>query len=382
MSGTSMDGVDAVLCEVDAKHCTPLFSYEHPFSLELKEKILDLIAGRCTLAEVGTIDHRLGVLFAQVVNRLLEKASVDPQSIAAIGSHGQTVWHEPSGTAPFSMQLGDPNIIAAQTGIAVVADFRRKDMACGGEGAPFAPAFHRFLLGEETSGVCVVNIGGIANITVLGEALIGYDTGPGNMLMDLWTAKHKGLPYDKDGNWAREGRVDYSLLEAMMEDAYFTKPYPKSTGREKFNEAWLQSVQHPKGISPFDRAHSLLSTQKEALHSNANQNSYLLPPTSSLNPVDIQRTLLELTAQSIANEVLKFNSDMLMLCGGGARNGLLVERIAALMPNVHVGVMEEAERLEAMMMAWLAYKRMHREPVALKDVTGAKTNTILGGVYR
>ena len=371
MSGTSMDGVDAVLCEIDAKHCTPLFTHEHPFPQELKETILDVIAGRCTLAEVGTIDHRLGVLFAQAVNKLLEKASADPKNIAAIGSHGQTVWHEPSGATPFSMQLGDPNIIAAQTGIAVVADFRRKDMACGGEGAPFAPAFHRFLLGEETSGVCVVNIGGIANITVLGEALIGYDTGPGNMLMDLWTAKHKGLPYDKDGNWAREGRVDYSLLEAMMEDAYFKKPYPKSTGREKFNEVWLQSVQH-----------SAFSAQKEALQSNANQNSYLLPPTSSLNPVDIQRTLLELTAQSIANEVLKFNPDMLMLCGGGARNGLLVERIAALMPNVHVGVMEEAERLEAMMMAWLAYKRMHREPVALKDVTGAKTNTILGGVYR
>ncbi len=372
MSGTSMDGVDAVLCEVDAKHCTPLFSYEHPFPRELKEKILDLIAGRCTLAEVGAIDHRLGELFAQAVNTLLEKASADPKSITAIGSHGQTVWHEPSGATPFSMQLGDPNIIAAQTGIAVVADFRRKDMACGGEGAPFAPAFHRFLLGEETNGVCVVNIGGIANITVLDEVLIGYDTGPGNMLMDLWTAEHKGLPYDKDGNWAREGRVDYSLLETMMEDAYFKKPYPKSTGREKFNEAWLQSVQH----SAFN------SQKTEASPRDAYQHSSSLIPHPSFKPVDIQRTLLELTAQSIANEVLKFNPDMLMLCGGGARNGLLVERIAALMPNVHVGVMEEAEHLEAMMMAWLAYKRMHHEPVALKDVTGAKTNTILGGVYR
>ncbi len=373
MSGTSMDGVDAVLCEVDAKECKRLFAHEHPFPQSLKEKILDLIAGRCSLAEVGAVDHHLGGLFAQAVNTLLEKAAVDPQSIAAIGSHGQTVWHEPSGDTPFSIQLGDPNIIAAQTGIAVVADFRRKDMAYGGQGAPFAPAFHRFLLGEETKGVCVVNIGGIANITVLGEQLTGYDTGPGNMLMDLWIAKHKGLPYDKDGNWAREGRVDYGLLEAMMDDEYFKKPYPKSTGREKFNEAWLWSVQR-----------SAFSAQKKekALQSNANQNSYLLPPTSSLNPVDIQCTLLELTAQSIANEVLTFNPDMLMLCGGGARNGLLVERIAALMPNVQVGVMEEAEHLEAMMMAWLAYKRMHNEPVTLKDVTGAQSNTILGGVYR
>ena len=372
MSGTSMDGVDTVLCEVDAKECKRIFVHDHPFPQSLKEKILDLIAGRCSLAEVGAVDHRLGELFAQAVNTLLEKAAVDPQSIAAIGSHGQTVWHEPSGDTPFSMQLGDPNIIAAQTGIAVVADFRRKDMAYGGQGAPFAPAFHRFLLGEETRGVCVVNIGGIANITVLDEALIGYDTGPGNMLMDLWTAKHKGLPYDKDGNWAREGKVDYGLLEVMMDDEYFKKPYPKSTGREKFNEAWIESVQR-----------LVLSVQEtEASPRDAYQNSSFLIPHSSFKPVDVQRTLLELTAQSIANEVLTFNPDMLMLCGGGARNGLLVERIAALMPNVHVGVMEEAEHLEAMMMAWLAYKRTHNEPVSLKDVTGAETNTILGGVYR
>ncbi len=376
MSGTSMDGVDAVLCEVDAKECKRLFVHEHLFPQSLKEKILDLITGKCTLAEVGTVDHRLGVLFAQAVNTLLEKAVVDPQSITAIGSHGQTVWHEPSGDTPFSMQLGDPNIIAAQTGIAVVADFRRKDMACGGEGAPFAPAFHRFLLGEETRDVCVVNIGGIANITVLGEQLIGYDTGPGNMLMDLWISRYKGVSYDKGGNWAREGKVDYGLLEVMMDDEYFKKPYPKSTGREKFNEAWIESVQR-----------LALSVQRkkskiEASPCDANHNSSLFTLHSSLSSVDIQRTLLELTAQSIANEVLTFNPDMLMLCGGGARNGLLVERIAALMPNVQVGVMEEAEHLEAMMMAWLAYKRMHNEPVVLKDVTGAQTNTILGGVYR
>jgi len=368
MSGTSMDGVDAVLCEVDAKECTPLFTYEHPFPQALKEKILNLIAGKCTLAEVGTVDRHLGELFAQAVNTLLEKSAVDPQSVAAIGSHGQTVWHAPSGKRPFSMQLGDPNVIVAQTGIAVVADFRRKDMACGGQGAPFAPAFHRFLLGEEIRGVCVVNIGGIANITVLEEVLIGYDTGPGNMLMDLWIAKHKGLSYDKDGNWAREGSVDYRLLEMMMQDAYFAKPYPKSTGRETFNEKWVeQSVQRV--------ACSVQENAAEALHSNANNNS-------SFPPVDVQRTLLELTALTISNEVLTFNPDMLMLCGGGARNGFLVERIAALMPNVQVGVMAHSESLEAMMMAWLAYKRLHNETVALKEVTGAQNNTILGGVYR
>ncbi len=373
MSGTSLDGVDAVLCRIDANSCEALQTHTHPFPEALKTRVLASIGAETTLQEVGTIDHLLGRLYADAVKVLLQKSGMEATRIEAIGSHGQTLWHEPEGPTPFSMQLGDPNIIAAQTGSPVVADFRRKDMAFGGSGAPFAPAFHQFLLGEQTRDVCVVNIGGIANITVLGDTLTGYDTGPGNMLMDLWISKHKGEPYDKDGSWAREGRVDYTLLEAMMSDDYFDRPYPKSTGREKFNEAWLESVQR-----------SALSVQKEekALRSNANQNSCLLPPTSSLNPIDVQRTLLELTAQTISNEVLKFNPDMLMLCGGGARNGFLVERIAALMPNVRVGVMEHADSLEAMMMAWLAYKRMHNEPVTLKDVTGARENTILGGVYR
>ena len=372
MSGTSLDGVDAVLCRVDAEKCEVLQTHPHPFPETLKARVLAVIDGKTTLQEVGILDHLLGILFADAVKALLEKSGMDTENIEAIGSHGQTLWHEPTGETPFSMQLGDPNIIAAQTGIPVVADFRRKDMAFGGSGAPFAPAFHKFLLGEQGRGVCVVNIGGIANITVLGETLIGYDSGPGNMLMDHWIAKQKSLPYDKDGKWAREGKVDYTLLDVMMNDEYFAKSYPKSTGREKFNEAWLKSVQR-----------SALSTQKtEASPRDAYQNSSFLIPHSSFKSVDVQRTLLELTALSISNEVLKFNPDMLLLCGGGAQNGFLVERIAALMPNVQVGVMEQADSLEAMMMAWLAYKRMQNEPVELKDVTGAQENTILGGVYR
>ncbi len=372
MSGTSLDGVDAVLCRVGAEHCEVLQSHTHPFPETLKARVLTAIDTQTTLQEIGTLDHLLGILFADAVKVLLEKSGMDAENIEAIGSHGQTLWHEPTGETPFSMQLGDPNIIAAQTGIPVVADFRRKDMAFGGSGAPFAPAFHKFLLGEQGRGVCVVNIGGIANITVLGETLIGYDTGPGNMLMDYWIAKQKGLPYDKDGKWAREGKVDYTLLDVMMNDEYFAKPYPKSTGREKFNEAWLKSVQR-----------SAFSTQKtEASPRDAYQNSSFLIPHSSFKSVDVQRTMLELTALSISNEVLKFNPDMLLLCGGGARNRFLVERIATLMPNVQAGVMEQADNLEAMMMAWLAYKRIHNEPVGLKDVTGAQENTILGGVYR
>jgi len=353
MSGTSMDGVDVVLCEIDASHCKLLAEYEHPFPPALKEEILQAINGSVTLQKVGEIDHKLGVLFADAVNVLMQNVSLAPETVCAIGSHGQTLWHQPSGKTPFSMQLGDPNIITARTGMRVVTDFRRKDMALGGSGAPFAPAFHAFLLGSNNGSMCVVNIGGIANITVLDETLLGYDTGPGNMLMDAWIMQHKGVGYDKEGAWAREGRVNYRLLDAMMEDAYFSAPYSKSTGREKFNLDWLENVQR-----------------------------LVFGDEKTIAPIDMQRTLLELTALSISNEVLKFNPDMLLLCGGGTKNSLLVERIAALMPNIQVGIMEQADSLEAMMMAWLAYKRLHNEPVNLKHVTGAKENTILGGVYQ
>ncbi len=347
MSGTSLDGVDVVLCEIDASECTLVSSLEYPLSLELKSDILTMIEGKSTLEEVGQIDHRLGLLFTQAVGALLIRENIDASSIKAIGLHGQTLWHEPTGAYPFSMQLGDPNILAAKTGIPVVADFRRKDVALGGQGAPFAPAFHEFIFKNIKESVAIVNIGGMANITVIGEKLIGYDTGCGNVLLDMWIAEHQGTAYDNDGEWARTGTLDYSLLDRMMSDDYFEEPYPKSTGREKFNKAWLQD--HLSG-----KTH---------------------------NPEDIQRTLLELTALSMTNEVLKFNRDLLLLCGGGAKNSFLVERINVLIPNVEVAIATNADYIEAMTFAWLAYKRIYKETVNLKDVTGAKENTILGGLY-
>ena len=187
----------------------------------------------------------------------------------------------------------------------------------------------------------------MANITVLGEKLIGYDTGCGNVFLDMWISEHQGRPYDEDGAWARTGTVDYSLLDRMISDEFFEAQYPKSTGREKFNQAWLQS--------------------------------YLSGHTH--NPEDVQRTLLELTAMSICNEVLKFNPDVTLLCGGGADNAFLVERIKALMPNIEVAIAQNGDQIEAMTFAWLAYKRIHNEEVNLKDVTGAKENAVLGGIY-
>jgi len=350
MSGTSLDGVDVVLCDIGATICDLVASLEYPMPLELKSDILQMIEEKSTLEVFGEIDHRLGLLFTQAVGALLIRENIEVESINAIGLHGQTLWHQPEKPYSFSMQLGDPNLLTAKTGIAVVADFRRKDVALGGQGAPFAPAFHAFLFSGLGEQVAIVNIGGMANITVLGEKLIGYDTGCGNVLMDMWIAEHQDVSYDKDGAWAREGKVNYALLDTMMQDAYFLQAYPKSTGREKFNQVWLEEMMSKVGMR-------------------------------ASRPTDIQRTLLELTALSISNEVLRFNRDVVLLCGGGAKNSFLVERIKALMPNVEVVIAENADYIEAMTFAWLAYKRVHKEVVNLKDVTGASDNTVLGGLY-
>ena len=350
MSGTSLDGVDAALCAIDAQGCTLLDAITLPMPDRLKERIVKGIHKATTLQEIGALDHRLGLLFAEAVEALLKKAAIDRSDITAIGLHGQTLWHAPESTTPFTMQLGDPNLVAARTGIAAVADFRRKDMAYGGQGAPLAPAFHRFIFKNINTPAAVVNIGGIANITILSEQSIGYDTGPGNLLMDAWIAKHQGVAYDQDGAWAREGKVIVPLLEAMLHDPYFTKAAPKSTGREYFNTDWLDTMLQRVGDGLFSDA-------------------------------DVQRTLLELSAVSIADEVKRADCRSVRLCGGGAFNRFLVERIVALCEGISVEVAPHADSLEAMMMAWLAYKRVHREAVALSEVTGATRDTILGGIY-
>ncbi|MFT7880751.1 MAG: anhydro-N-acetylmuramic acid kinase [Sulfurimonas sp.] len=348
MSGTSMDGIDAVLCRIDKYECQLIHATEYPFPPELKEKLLQTINCKSTLEQIGRLHIELALRFADAVNELLESYAVDPGSVVAIGSHGQTLWHAPNGEYPFSMQLGDPSTLAARTRIPVVADFRAKDIALGGQGAPLAPAFHQFLFQEASQSIAVVNIGGMANITIPGRQLLGYDTGPGNVLMDLWCQKHTGERYDKDGAWAQIGEVNFTLLEKMLNDRYFSQPHPKSTGREKFNGHWINQ----------------------------------LIGNESLKSEDVQRTLLELTAVTICNELLKFQRDIAVLSGGGAQNSFLVERIKVLMPNITVIIAENADMLEAMMMAWFAYKRIHNEHINLKDVTGAKENGILGGIYR
>ncbi|MDF1878166.1 anhydro-N-acetylmuramic acid kinase [Sulfurimonas sp. SAG-AH-194-C20] len=351
MSGTSLDGVDVALCEITNEKCKLLSSYEHPFDADLKKEILEMIAGKTTLKSLGELDYKLGSLFADAINTFLKKENIEASSIRAIGLHGQTLWHSPEGDYPFSMQLGDANIVCAQTQIQTVADFRRMDIANGGQGAPFAPAFHKFLFANLGKNVAVLNIGGMANITILDEEVLGWDSGCGNVLLDYWMSQTQLKPYDKDGEFASSGTVDETLLKLMLEDAYFIKKAPKSTGREYFNALWLE----------------------EKLNNFAH-----------LSEKDVQRTLLELTAKSISNDLKDRDISTLIVCGGGAKNTFLMQRLkefhcCEIKRSDALGV--DSDALEAMAFAWFAYKRVNAESVELCSITGAKKTSQLGAIY-
>jgi len=351
MSGTSMDGIDLVLCEINMLTCKLLHSCEYPLAMGLKEEILETITGLVTLQKVGRLNVKLGHVFAKAINRFVLEKRINTQNISAIGLHGQTLWHEPNAPFAFSMQLGCPNVVSAKTGMRVVADFRNMDIANGGQGAPFAPAFHAFVFGALGKKTAVVNIGGMANITLLSEELKGWDTGPGNVLLDMWAQKCQGKPYDKNGEFARSGTANAELLAALLSDGYFQKLPPKSTGREYFNESWFASQ---------------------------------LPIFNTIKEENIQATFLELTARSIANDVKRNKIEQLIVCGGGAKNGFLMQRVSELCAIEVVssdvyGI--NADALEAMAFAWFAYKRVHGEVVNLSSVTGANKNSLLGGIY-
>jgi anhydro-N-acetylmuramic acid kinase len=351
MSGTSLDGIDIALCEIDSSLCQLLHSFEYPFSSDLKAEILNVIHNPTNLKNIGTIDHKLGLLYANAINSFLKQFNLKADTIEAIGLHGQTLWHEPNSPFPFSMQLGDANIVSAKTGIKTVADFRRMDMANGGQGAPFAPAFHQFLFGATDEKTAVLNIGGMANITLLGEKLQGWDTGCGNVLQDSWIYQTQQKAYDKGGEFAKSGTLNASLLAKMLQDTYFTKAPPKSTGREYFNDTWL-----------------------------ANQ----LPIFQTISDADIQRTLLELTAQSIANDLNATQTEKTIVCGGGAKNSFLMQRLNVL-TRCEILISDtlgfDSDFLEAMAFAWFAYKRIKNEKVDLCSVTGASQASLLGGIY-
>ncbi|PSW16922.1 anhydro-N-acetylmuramic acid kinase [Photobacterium sanctipauli] len=357
MSGTSMDGVDTALVEMVNGKITLLASADYPIPDQLKQRLLNICIGQDTnLVEIGQLDHQLGHLYADAVNHLLAQSGYKAEQIHAIGNHGQTVFHQPTGDSPFTMQIGDANIIAAKTGIDTVADFRRKDMALGGQGAPLVPAFHQSIFESKASSVVVLNIGGISNISVLRpqQPVIGYDTGPGNMLMDAWCERHIGEKFDRDAQFAKRGHVDQALLASLLEEPYLSLGAPKSTGRELFNLPWLENK-----LAGYDIRHE-----------------------------DVQRTLCEYTASTIATEVIRYQvgeQPQLLVCGGGANNPLLMKRIAELLPEWQVGTTTEkgvdSDNMEAMAFAWLAHQRMHNLPSSLPEVTGASKAASLGVVY-
>jgi anhydro-N-acetylmuramic acid kinase len=358
MSGTSMDGIDAVLVAFGNEKPNHIGNHTIPFPEKLQAELDELVKSfQTNLRQIGEIDHQLGRCYAEAVDGLLKKTGMQASDIEAIGCHGQTVFHAPDTACPFTMQLGDGNLVAAKTGIRTVADFRRMDMAVGGGGAPLAPAFHQYFLNDSSEKRCILNLGGIANITILAgndDQVIGFDTGPANCLMNSWIKLKKGLEYDEDGGWAKSGNVAEPILTQMLQEPYFKLAAPKSTGRELFNLKWLNGL-----LSKFPE-------QKDE---------------------DIQATLLELTATSVADAIRKTapGTEAVYVCGGGAFNSYLMERLAVHLKEKKVSTTSELgvhpQWVEATAFAWLAMRRIKNQPGNLPSVTGASRKVLLGTVY-
>lgn len=355
ISGTSMDGIDAVLASFAERRVDCRATTSFPYPTELRNALVE--ASRhpdtCSLDELGVLDRRVGACFRDAALAVLEQAGIAAADIAAIGSHGQTLRHRPDATAPFSLQIGDPATIAIGTGITTVADFRRADIALGGQGAPLMPPFHDWLFRREDINRVVLNIGGIANVTILGETLTGFDTGPGNTLMDAWTARHQNRKFDEDGSWAAAGTVDDGLLERLLADPYFRAEPPKSTGFEYFNLDWLERFE-----------------------------------VEGLDPGDVQATLCELTAASVAAAVVEWagNTSEILVCGGGDHNTELRRRLDRALPGVQIGSTAGAgldpDWVEATGFAWLARQTLAGRPGNAASVTGAGGAAILGAIHQ
>lgn len=359
ISGTSMDGIDAALVEFGDHQCNVLATAAVAYPAELRTQLIQgsRTPASCTVDMIGKLDQWVGECFRDAAVKLLSQAGVDPQSVAAIGSHGQTLRHQPRAARPFTLQIGDANIIAAGTGITTVADFRRRDIAVGGEGAPLTPAFHRWLFSNAEKDRAVLNIGGIANVTMLSSSpVIGFDTGPGNTLLDGWTRSNLDRPFDDDGNWARSGKVSEPLLIEMLSDPYFDLPPPKSTGFEYFNGAWVRSKV------------SSLSTQ-------------------NIPAMDVQATLAELSASTIAKSILNFSPGIeeVLVCGGGVHNTDLMQRLRSYLSGTRVTSTDtfglHPDWVEAAAFAWLAKRCLEGKTGNLPEVTGADRAEILGAIY-
>lgn len=354
MSGTSMDGISTVIANFDQPHPALLASLIYPIPNDLRLALAQFQQpDHGELDRMGECDARVGQYFAQATHAILQQAGLTPKDIRAIGSHGQTIRHRPSHKQPFTIQIGDPNIIAYNTKITTVADFRRKDMAAGGQGAPLTPAFHDALFRSTNKNRIIVNIGGIANITSLcvQQPTTGFDTGPGNGLMDLWIYRQRGLTFDQGGTWAATGTIHTALLERLLDEPYFTQAPPKSTGRDYFNERWLE--------------HRLTNI--------------------TASPADIQATLTELTVVTLVNAIHAITRQgEILVCGGGVHNTTLMKRLQALTPLSVKSTQEygvHPDWVEGMAFAWFAKQTLAHKSANLPAVTGAREKVILGGIY-
>lgn len=358
ISGTSADAIDVALASFEPQPRL-VAALAAPYPAALRPRVLALAREKAeiSLDELGSLDTELGHAFADAALALLQREGIAPQRIAALGSHGQTVRHKPALAAPYTTQLGDPNVIAERTGITTIGDFRRRDIAAGGQAAPLVPGLHAALLQDGQHERVVLNLGGIANITVLprdtSAALVGFDTGPANCLMDGWSLLHRGQGCDAGGAWAASGTVDEELLTQMLAEPYFHQIGPKSSGREVFNQDWLQRQ---------------LGTR-------------------SITAVDVQATLLALTAQSVAAAIRRDapQADEVLACGGGVHNAALMHLLAAtlaplpVLSTAHYGI--DPDYVEAMAFAWLARQRLLGQPGNRADVTGARGPRVLGAIY-
>ena len=352
MSGTSLDGVDAAVVRFSGDSPSSIGAAFTPFDRSLRERILEAHDPRSNeIHETARLGNDLARIYAQAVHGLLKKTGIPATRVQAIGCHGQTIRHRPD--AGYTVQLGNGALLAELTRIIVVCDFRSRDIAAGGEGAPLVPAFHQAMFADASIHRTIVNIGGIANLTDLGSGSVrGFDTGPGNMLMDAWIQRHLGHSFDEHGTWAQGGHCIGSLLHSLLSDDFFARNPPKSTGRDRFNLAWLEG--------------------------------HL---TGSEAPRDVQKTLLELTSLSIARAIEAWCADtkQLLVCGGGAANAALMSRLKSAMHGVEVDTTArlgvDPDWVEACAFAWLARQALLLQPGNLPSVTGAAGPRILGAIY-
>lgn len=356
MSGTSMDGIDAILVSFPDQQIRIHATHSIPYPDDIRTRLANLSQNRGSPDELGELDHLVGALFASAASEVLSRSGLPASQVKAIGSHGQTIRHQPEGGAPFTLQIGDPTLIAEHTGITTIADFRRRDLAAGGQGAPLVPAFHKAFFAAADEDRCILNLGGIANLSHLpadaSRPVTGFDTGPANALLDAWCRHHTGRAFDKDGTWASEGHVHQALLSDMLSDAYFQRQPPKSTGTEKFNLDWVQTnlARHPDALE-----------------------------------ADVQRTLLELTAITVAQQTPQQPGMTIFVCGGGAKNPVLMRELqrscspCTVTTTADIGL--DPQWVEPSAFAWLARQTLEGRTGNLPEVTGAKGKRILGAIH-